>query len=167
MAAMESTIVPTIGKVKLAKFDKGDITKYKNARLATGVLETTINRELTDISAVLTQARELGVIHHSVKVDKYREDRTKEIYQLTDREIQALRKAATRKEGTAWNQYRRKHLGPIIDIALYCGLRTGEILSLEWGDIVHSGHFQEQLAETVHRMTKITSTTKNSHSKRT
>ena len=149
MAAMESTILPAIGKVKLAKFGKGDLTKYKNARLAVGVLETTINRELTDISAVLTQARELGVIHHSVKVDKYREDRTKEIYQLTDGEIQALRKAATRKEGTAWNQYRRKHLGPIIDIALYCGLRTGEILSLQWGDIVHSGHFQEKLAETV------------------
>ena len=62
MASMERTILPILGKVKLAKLDKGDVTKYKNARKATGVAVTTINRELNDISAVLTQARELGVI---------------------------------------------------------------------------------------------------------
>ena len=72
MASMERTILPILGKVKLAKLDQADITRYKNARRATGVAETTINRELNDISAVLTQAREeFKVIHHRVKKEGF------------------------------------------------------------------------------------------------
>ena len=37
MASMERTILPILGKVKLAKLDQADITRYKNARRATGV----------------------------------------------------------------------------------------------------------------------------------
>ncbi|MGE4658001.1 MAG: hypothetical protein AAEI08_03600, partial [Gammaproteobacteria bacterium] len=148
MASMERTILPILGKVKLAKLDKGDVTKFKNARKATGVAVTTINRELNDISAVLTQARELGVIHHRVKIEKYREDRGKERRVLEEWEVRALREAASSNEGLTPRQiYQKKHIPLIIDAALFCGLRTGEILELEWGDIVHRGHLLEKLQE--------------------
>lgn len=149
IASMKSTILPILGKVKLSKLDKGDITRYKNARKAKGVGETTINRELTDISGVLTQARELGLIHHAVKIEKYREDKGKEIYQLQQKEVRALREAARRKEGTPYQRYQRKHIPIIIDIALYCGLRTGEILGLRWGDIVYRGYHLNELKKEV------------------
>jgi integrase len=146
IASMQRTILPVIGKVKLSKLSKGDITRYKNARLAKGVTEATINRELNDISGVLTQAKEQGLIFHDVKIEKYREDKGKEIYVLEAHHVKALRKAA-RREGTPYERYQRKHIPVIIDIALFCGLRTGEILDLRWGDIVYRGYRLNELKE--------------------
>ena len=148
MASMERTILPILGKVKLAKVDKADITRYKNARRATGVAETTINRELNDISAVLTQARELDVIYHRVKIEKEKEDKGKERRVLEEWEVRALREAASSNEGlTPRQEDQKKHISLIIDVALFCGLRTGEILKLKWGDIIHKGHLLEKRQE--------------------
>ena len=148
MASMERTILPILGKVKLAKLDKADITRYKNERIATGVATTTVNRELNDISAVLTQARGLGVIHQRVKLEKYREDKGKERRVLEEWEVRALREAASSNEGLTQHQVnQKKHIPLIIDIALFCGLRTGEILKLKWKDIVNRGHLLEKVQE--------------------
>jgi len=148
MASMERTILPILGKVKLAKVDKADITRYKNARRSTGVTPTTINRELNDISGVLTQARELKVIFHRVKIEKEKEDKGKERRVLEEWEVRALREAASSNEGLTPRQIdQKKHISLIIDVALFCGLRTGEILKLKWGDIVNRGHLLEKLQE--------------------
>ena len=145
MASMKATILPILGKVKLSKITKVDINRYKNARLKTGVKKTTINRELTDISGVLTQAFEFQLIRNKIKVEKYSEDRGKERRTLEDWEVKNLRQSAKSTEGlNARQRQQKKHIPLIIDIALWCGLRKGEILQLQWRDIVDKGHFKKQ-----------------------
>ena len=148
MASMKATILPLLGKVKLSKITKVEINRYKNARLKAGVKKTTINRELTDISGVITQAFEFQLIRNKIKVEKYPEDRGKDRRTLEDWEVKNLRESAKSTEGlNARQRQQKKHIPLIIDIALWCGLRKGEILQLQWGDIVDKGHFQKQFIE--------------------
>jgi integrase len=145
MNSMTATILPKLGKVKLAKINKVDINRYKNARLKQGVKHSTINRELSDISGVLTQAFEMEYINLPIKVQKFPEDRGKERRVLDDWEVKALRDSAHSIEGLNTRQAKqKKHIGLIIDIALWCGLRKGEILKLRWGDIVNKGIFVKE-----------------------
>ena len=41
--------------------------------------------------------------------------------------------------------FQKKHIGLVIDIALWCGLRKGEILQLTWGDIIRKGFYLQEL----------------------
>ena len=146
MASMKATILPIIGSVKLAKLDLVDINRYKNKRLKAGVKRTTINRELNDISGVLTQAHSFKLINQTIKVEKFSEDRGKERRVLEDWEVRALRESAHSFDGLNKRQAdQKKHIGLVIDIALWCGLRKGEILQLQWGDIVNKGHYLQEL----------------------
>ena len=150
MASMKATILPLLGKVKLSKITKVDINRYKNARLKAGRLKSTINRELTDISGVLTQAFEFQLIRNTIKVQKFSEDRGKERRTLEDWEVKALRESAHSFEGlNARQRQQKKHIPLVIDIALWCGLRKGEILKLQWGDIVHKGIFAKDFEKTL------------------
>ena len=150
MASMKATILPILGKVKLSKITKVDINRYKNARLKAGVKKTTINRELTDISGVITQAFEFQLIRNKIKVEKFSEDRGKERRTLEDWEVKALRESAHSFEGlNARQRQQKKHIPLVIDIALWCGLRKGEILKLRWGDIVHKGSFVKDFKKTL------------------
>ncbi len=152
MASMNATILPILGHVKLAKIDKTDINRYKNKRLkkvlpnGKNIKKTTINRELNDISGVLTQAHEMNYINKPIKVQKFPEDKGKERRVLEDWEVKALRESAYSSKGLNRHQYfQKKHIGLIVDIALWCGLRKGEILQLTWGDIVRKGFYLQEL----------------------
>ena len=146
IASMKATILPILGSVKLAKLDVIDINRYKNKRLKAGVKRTTINRELNDISGVLTQAHSFKLINQPIKVEKFPEDRGKERRVLEDWEVRALRESAHSFDGLNKRQAdQKKHIGLVIDIALWCGLRKGEILQLQWGDIVNKGHYLQEL----------------------
>ena len=145
MTSMKSTILPILGHVKLAQLNKTDIQRYKNKRVKS-VKETTINRELNDIGAVLTQAKEMERINKRVKIKKYKEDKGVERRILEDMEVRKLRDSAHSIEGLNKRQAdQKKHIGLVIDIALWCGLRKGEILALTWGDIVNKGHYLKEL----------------------
>ena len=146
IASMKATILPILGKEKIAKISAIDISRYKNSRLKAGVKQTTINRELNDISGVLTQAFEFEYINQPIKIKKFSEDRGKERRVLEDWEVKALRESAYSAEGLNQRQYfQKKHIGLVIDIALWCGLRKGEILQLTWGDIVRKGFYLQEL----------------------
>ena len=150
MNSMKATILPKLGKVKLAKINKVDINRYKNSRLKEGVKHSTINRELSDISGVLTQAFEMEYINLPIKVQKFPEDKGKERRVLEDWEVKALRESAHSFEGlNARQRQQKKHIPLVIDIALWCGLRKGEILQLHWGDIVHKGIFVKDFKKTL------------------
>lgn len=145
MACMNATILPIIGHIKLAKLDKTDIQRYKNKRKK-HVKETTINRELNDIQSVLSQAKEMERINQVIKVKKFKEDKGIERRVLDDYEIRALRDSAYSIEGLNKRQReQKKHIGLVIDIALWCGLRKAEILKLKWGDIAQKGHYLAEL----------------------
>jgi len=145
MASMKATILPILGHVKLAQLDKTDIQRYKNKRLKS-VKKTTINRELNDIQAVLTQAKEMNRIHQPIKAKKYSEDRGTERRILEDSEVRALRDSAHSIEGLSkYRAKQKKHIGLVVDIALWCGLRKGEILALTWGNIINKGHYLKEM----------------------
>jgi len=148
LESAKATILPLIGKVKLAMISNVDINRYKNARLKDGVKHSTINRELSDISGVLTQAFKYKLINQPIQVEKYKEDRGKERRVLEDWEVKSIRESARDNTGLRPHLIAQKrHIAVVIDIAYYCGLRKGEILQLTWGDIVRKGHFHKQFVK--------------------
>ena len=147
MSAMKSTILPILGKYKLKDMGEVEFTRYKNKRLAS-VSESTINREINDISAVMSQAFKQKLIRIQPKIEKFKLDKGKEKRVLSKADINALRKSARSTKGLRPHQIKQKeHIPYIIDIALFCGLRLGELLQLRWGDIVTRGEFLEDYLE--------------------
>ena len=148
MDSMKATILPILGKVRLREFNKSNITRYKNRRKAQGILESTINRELNDVSGVLTVALDLYLIRAKIKVEKFSEDKGKTKRILEPHEVKALRRSASSTKGLNKRMIQqRRHIALCIDIGLWCGLRRGEILQLQWGDIVNKGHFKKMFEE--------------------
>ena len=145
MASMKATILPILGKYKLADVDSTHITQYKNKRKALEIQESTINRELNDIGSVLTQAQIMKLIRERIKIKKFKEDKTKEKRILEDWEVKALREASRNNKGLNQRlKNQRRHIRTVIDIGYWCGLRKGEILSLTWRDVVRKGHFHKE-----------------------
>ena len=141
MSAMKSTILPILGKCKLKDMGEAEFTRYKNKRLAS-VAKSSINREINDISAVLSQAFKQKLIRVQPKIEKFKLDRGKEKRILSKADMKLLRRSARSTKGLRPHQVKQKeHIAYIIDIALFCGLRLGELLKLKWGDIVTRGEF--------------------------
>jgi len=158
MKSMRSTILPILGRYKLKDITEREITNYKNRRVAT-VAKTSVNRELNDISAVFSQAvgQKLLRKDNVPLIKKFKEDKGRERRVLSRAELKALRLSAQATKGlTPQQKNQKEHIKYIIDIALYCGLRKGEILNLKWGDIVERGSFLEDYLEE-----KMYSTTKD------
>ena len=152
LASMKATILPILGKYKLADIDTTHITRYKNIRRSQNygsnkrqIATSTINRELTDIGSVLTQAKAMKLIRERIKIEKFKEDKSKPKRVLESWEVKALRDASKNNAGLNKRlQDQRRHIRTIIEIAYWTGLRRGEILSLTWGNIVYKGHFLEE-----------------------
>ena len=141
MSAMKSTILPILGKYKLKDMGEAEFTRYKNKRLAS-VGKSSINREINDISAVMSQAFKQKLIRVQPKIEKFKLDRGKEKRILSKADMKLLRRSARSTKGLRPHQVKQKeHIAYIIDIALFCGLRLGELLKLKWGDIVTRGEF--------------------------
>lgn len=115
----------------------GEIEKYKAARLATPTRKETqrkissVNRELQLLRRVLNVALREGWIYRNP-------------FQLGDPlinvadEIKRQRVLSLQEENlllNACDHPRREHLKPIIICALDTGMRKGEILKMEWGDV--------------------------------
>jgi len=141
MSAMKSTILPILGKYKLKDMGEAEFTRYKNKRLAS-VAKSSINREINDISAVMSQAFKQKLIRVQPKIEKFKLDKGKEKRILSKADMKLLRRSARSTKGLRPHQVKQKeHIAYIIDIALFCGLRLGELLKLKWGDIVTRGEF--------------------------
>ena len=115
----------------LSEISKMDITRFVSQSQARGRSPATINRYLCLLSAMCTRAKEFWdcrVPEYRILSFKLKEPKENIKYFKDWNEIQAILDHAA------------PHLRPIIQTALYTGLRLGRILSLRWEQIDWSGN---------------------------
>ena len=115
----------------LSEISKMDITRFVSQSQARGRSPATINRYLCLLSAMCTRAKEFWdcrVPEYRILSFKLKEPKENIKYFKDWNEIQAILDHAA------------PHLRPIIQTALYTGLRLGRILSLKWEQIDWSGN---------------------------
>ena len=138
LESLNRTIIPFLGNLKLSEINQQAILRFVNHRTSKDrVVNSTIERNLTDIRAVLRCAYELGYIQNLIKIKSLNVDRGKEPRVLSNDEVDKLFNAITDTSNLSdYNAVQRKHLPLIVRIAIETGARKKEILSLTWGDII-------------------------------
>lgn len=141
----------------LAELTGFQFEQWRSARRRANIRDTTINRDLDALRAVLSKAIAWGVLtEHPMKtVRRAKVDAIGRLRYLSPAEETRLRAALdARDEGgrdgrrrfNAWRSARgyktlpaitdyADHMTPITLLALNTGLRRGELLGLKWGDV--------------------------------
>jgi integrase len=125
-------LIPALGNLRLAKLRAADIQAYYDRKLTSGRLDgrgglsaASVQRHHQVLHAALRHAADLDLIPRN-PADRAKapvKDR-KEFRALTPTEAEALLRAAD-----------AAGFGAIIRVALWTGLRLGELLGLRWSDI--------------------------------
>ena len=127
------TLIPFFGNLRLDRINPFELERFKQRRLKDGLKKSSINREIGLLKSMLKTAVEWELTDKNAakdarlfKLDEPLSDRV-----LSREEEFGLLAACDQSE----LRYRAPHLRSIILIALYTGLRRGEILRLKWTDI--------------------------------
>jgi integrase len=145
----------------LTEITTGMVEDWKTARLNDGLAPSTVLRDVTALSAVLSRAVKMGKLEVNpvTNVDKPRLDRRPKVRYLSPDEETRLRKALAardaegldaRRSANAWRRQRHQeplpeaqrftdHLTPAVLLSMNTGLRRGELLSLVWTDVDWEG----------------------------
>jgi integrase len=137
------------------------IEQWRSARRKAGLKDSTINRDLDSLRAVLTKAVQWKVLdeHPMRDVKRARLDVIGRLRYLSPNEETRLRAAltareASRREGRQrFNDWRTErgykplpdfgiyadHVAPVVLLALNTGLRRGELFGLSWRDVDLTG----------------------------
>lgn len=101
-----------------------EIEKYKLIRIEEGMSKATVNRELACLKSLFNRAIEDRKVEENpvCKVKFFREENKRLVF-LEEDEIHKFLDACP------------NYLEPIVVIAIYTGMRRGEILNLKWRDI--------------------------------
>lgn len=144
----------------LSDITPGTIEKWRTRRLEEGINPNTINRQLSDLKAMLNRARDKYDIPISDKLDRVKPckiDRSPKVRFLSVDEERKLRESlderehsirAGRQRGNEWRAERNyalandlsdrtfvDHLKPAVLLSLNTGLRRGELLKLKWENV--------------------------------
>lgn len=136
-----------------------DVIGWQTRRRKAGVSAATCNRDLTALKAMLNKAVDLEIIRQNpvAGIRPQKVDRVGDARYLNQAEKSRLlaalaarddRKRATRSSANTWRQKRSYEpmqeyrgdeypdaLSPLVILAMYTGLRRGELLSLQWCDV--------------------------------
>jgi integrase len=134
--------------MKLGRITRNDVIRYRKQRHAEFVTrqkvpgrkltETTVNRDLEVVRRVLFWAADEGIIQHNplARMPMVRERRRRRPVMSVADEVKFLAHAAP-------------HLARIVNIALFTGMRRGEILAQRWEHI----DFDRRLLSVTHSKT--------------
>jgi integrase len=128
------TLVPLFGRLRLKEIKPIQVELFKQKRLRDGLKKSSINREIGLLKSMLNRAVKLQLIHAHPA-------REAELFELDDSSVsdrvlsneEEIKLLAACDESEL--RYRAPHLKFVILVALYTGLRRGEILRLRWSDI--------------------------------
>ncbi len=123
---LTGVILPLLGNLPAEKITHTQLDRYVSNRLANGVKKTTIHRELSDISAIMSHAYRTGSISYNPAAGYAKPKRDDEIIRPPDlAEARAIMAAAP------------DHLRRALEVSYYCGLRPGrqELFSLQWAAV--------------------------------
>lgn len=113
---------PYFGKLRLDEIDEEKIARFKAAQIKKGLKAKTVNNQLTVLRKALVTAKEWKRIV-AVPVFKWLETEPPTFDFLTREESDRLLEATPKEDK------------PIVATAVKGGLRRGELLALEWGDV--------------------------------
>jgi integrase len=126
------------GERRLSEITYLDLETYRNRRKATPAkggkprTDASVNREMALVSHMIGKAVEWGMLETSPFKKGKRlmfKENNHRLRFLTDSEIEALFKACDDLKTYT------PHLRPIVETALFSGMRRGELLSLKWEQI--------------------------------
>lgn len=117
-------LMPWFGHLKLVEITPRLVEKFRDARKATGITNSTVNRDLAVMKRMFSKAFTWGYISvNPVKrVQLFRENPAR-IRFLTPKELEAILR------------WCHGMLLAIVQVARFTGMRKGEILRLEWKDV--------------------------------
>jgi integrase len=128
------------GKLCFKQITPMVIERYKRQRMAKPIERTeggktifierkpsSVNRELALLSKIFSMAIRDGLteINPCEKVKRYREDNKRTRYLSLEEEKNLLERLTAE----------RAHIRPIVVLAIYTGMRRGEIFNLKWSDV--------------------------------
>lgn len=124
------------GSMAFSRITALDIEEYKSRRLSETYerkeikrySKACINRELAALKRMLSWAEDIAGISIPIPIKKIRLFPKKEAEHPRERILSEDEQAALLAKAPS-------HLKPIIEIALWTGMRLGEILSLQWTDV--------------------------------
>lgn len=128
-----STLKPCFGKYRLDEITPLLVEQYKQKRLKDGLKKSSVNRALGLLKFALGKAVEWELVgtNGARKVKLFRLDDPAPDRVLSREEERKLLAACAAPDLMC----RAPHLRAIILVALYTGLRRGEILGLKWTDV--------------------------------
>lgn len=136
-ATLDNELLPRFGKRRLREIQLDDVLAFIRTLAARNLSRSTIENYLLPLSGTFKHAMRTGLANTNpcLLLDKRRDiPQTKTptaAYEWSDTEISALLKAS---EELASNPARYDYT-PVLRVAIGTGLRLGELLGLQWGDI--------------------------------
>jgi integrase len=127
-------LVPFFGRLRLKEITPTQVDRFKDRRLEDGLKKSSINREIGLLKSMLNRAVKWGLIgaHPAKDVELFELDDTSVSDRVLSNEEETKLLAACDESEL---RYRAPHLKHVVLVALYTGLRRGEILRLRWSDI--------------------------------
>lgn len=136
-ANLDQHVLPALGEKPLAAITRADCKALIAACRGKALSSKTLKNIVRTLSAILSEAVEDGKLvgNPAFRMGRYckREDEIPHVIQPLSREEAAKLLAAARTHYAPWY--------PLVLTALRTGMRLGELLALEWGDIDWSGKF--------------------------
>ena len=121
--AIAKRLTDMFGMLRITSVKAPAIAKYKARRLEDGIKQSTLNREMSVLRRMFRWGAEQGLVHASnIPTIKTKKESHKIITVSVDDEARLLAQCP-------------KWLSDMVIVAVDTGCRSGELLSIKWGDV--------------------------------
>jgi integrase len=136
-AALDNELLPRFGHLRLATIDPDRVARFIRELESRGLTSSTITNYVLPLSGTFAFAVRRGLANSNPCALLTADDRParrakRKLHEWSDAEIGALLAASAEIGGRPASRY---DYSPLLQTAVYSGLRLGELLGLQWQDI--------------------------------